>query len=136
MQQGPGRLGSNIGGNVLGQRVGIAERRRLGIVLDEEIERIIDRQFGDQIDGDGKLIGLFGKHQPRQPIAMRVLLPVHKVVFRRHLERIGRNRGAAMRGGAQANDLRTERHRTIIGVAGRMMQFGMNGHSALRLSFL
>ncbi len=128
LQQRPGRFGADIGRNVLGERLRISKGEGLGVFLDEEVERIIDRHFGDQIDCDRKHVGRLGKDQPRQIIAVRVLLPVDEMVVRLDLQRISRDRRPAMRRRTQPDDLRPERNRTVVGIAGGMVKLGENGH--------
>ena len=41
---------------------------------------LIDRQFGDQIDRDPQRPRAIGKHEPRQKIAVRILLPVLEMI--------------------------------------------------------
>ena len=120
--QRAGRLGRQIGGEVEAQVVGINEREILRISLDEEIERIDDRQVGGQVDLDPELLGLFRKHQPRQPVAVRVLLPVDEMLARPHVQGIARNLGPAMRRGAQADHLRSEADRPVVAVGGDVVQ--------------
>ena len=52
LQQRPGRLGRHIDREVVAQRLGIVERPDLGLLFDEEVERIVDRHVGDEIDLD------------------------------------------------------------------------------------
>ena len=97
------------------------ERPDVGVRFDKEIERIDHFHVGEQIDVDGKLFGLFGKYVARQPIAVRVLLPVHEVLRRRHLQRVAGDAGAAVRRRPQPDDLRPQVDRPVIGVARGMM---------------
>ena len=64
------------------------ERPVFRIRFNKEIERIDHFHVGEQIDVDGKLFGLFGKYVTREPIAVRILLPVDEVLRRRHLQRV------------------------------------------------
>ncbi len=106
----------------------VSERKLLGIGLDEKIEWIDDRKFGGQIDLDLELRYAFRKHEPRLPIAMRILLPVHEMIRRRHLERIGGDLCPAVRGRAQPDGLRLQHDRPVVFVVGNMMDGGGNGH--------
>ena len=74
-----------------------------------------------KIDVDGKLFGLFGKYETRQPIAVRVLLPVHEVLRRRHLQSVAGDAGAAVRRRPQPDDLRPQADRPSISVARGVM---------------
>ena len=71
-------------------------------------------------------VDLLGKHEARQPVAVRVLLPVDEMLGRRDLERIARDPRAAMRRRPQPDRLRPERDRPVVGVAGDVMQADEN----------
>ena len=107
----------------------VSEGKLLGVGLDEKVERIDDRKFGGQIDLDLEFRDFLRKHEPRLPIAMRVLLPVHKMLRRRHFQRIGGDFGPAMRGWAQPDGLRLQHNRPVIFVVGDVMDGGGNGHA-------
>ena len=107
----------------------ISERKLLGVGLDEKVERIDDRKFGGQIDLDLELRHFLRKDEPRLPIAMRVLLPVHEMLRRRHLQRIGGDFGAAVRRRAQPDGLRLKHDRPVVFIVGDMMDGGGNGHA-------
>lgn len=107
---------------------GIREGDVLGVRFQKEVERVEHRHFGDQINLDTELVGLFREDQTRQVIALRVLLPVDEVVFRQDFQRIRQHAGAAMGGRAQANDLRTQFDRAFVAVMRDMVQGNMNRH--------
>ena len=121
-QARPGRLFAEIGRQLLVELARIDERVIRRDRIDEEVERIDDRHVGQQIDRDAELGGTLGKHEPRQPIAVRVLLPVHEVLGRRDLQRIAADRGAGVRRRPQPNDLRPERNRAVIPIPGDMLE--------------
>ncbi|MGY4290978.1 hypothetical protein ACVWXO_010244 [Bradyrhizobium sp. LM2.7] len=58
----------------------ILERKAVGIRLDEEVERIDHGHLRREIDLDLQLRGLLREDVARQPIALRILLPVHEMV--------------------------------------------------------
>jgi hypothetical protein len=93
----------------------------VGIGLDEEVERIDHGHLRREIDLDLQLGGLFRKHIPRQPVALRVLLPVHEMVGWRHLERIAHDRRARVRRRPQPDGLRAEIDRTVVFVVRDVM---------------
>ena len=66
----------------LGQPRLVDERNLLGRRLQEKVERVDDRHLGDEIDFDRQLCGRFGKYEPRQKIAVRVLLPIDEMLRR------------------------------------------------------
>ena len=121
-QQRTGRLGAEIGGEVGLQRLLVLERPGLGRFLDEEVERIIDRHVGQEIDLDAEFRGFLREHQPREVVAEWILLPVDEVVFRQDLQRVGRHPCARMRRRPQPDDLRAEPDGTVVAVMGDMVQ--------------
>jgi hypothetical protein len=125
-QQRPGRFGRKIGGEFALQFVGVGERELFGVGLDEEIERIDHRELGGEVDLDAEFLGLFGKNEPREPVAVRVLLPIDEMVGRRNLQRIARHPGAAVRRRAQPDDLGAERNRAIVEISRDVLQSDQN----------
>ena len=112
----------------------VGEGELLGVGLDEEIERVEHGEIGQKIDLDAEFRGLFGEHQPRQPIAVRVLLPIDEMLRRRDLERIAGHAGAAMRRRAQPHDLRPKRDIAIVFIMGDVVQGDLDRHGADGLS--
>ena len=110
------------------QAVGILERECVGIWLDEEIERIDHGHLRREVDLDFQLGGLLRKDVARQPVALRVLLPVHEMVRRRDLERIAQDRRAGVRRRAQPNGLGAEIDRTVIFVMRDVMKCDVDRH--------
>ncbi len=68
------------------QRRLVGEREPLGVLLDEEVERVDHHQVGNQADGDVEDLDLLREDDPGQPVAERVLLPVEEVVLRADVE--------------------------------------------------
>ena len=64
------------------QGVGVVEWNFFGRFFDKEPKRIDDRHVGYQIDRDTEFCRLLFKRRPGQEVAVRVLLPVEKVVCR------------------------------------------------------
>ncbi len=131
LEQRTRRLGLAKRRDLLGERGVVTKGKGLGVGLEEEVERIDHRQVGDEIDGDFEPGGLLGEHQARQMIALRVLLPVDEVVLGLDLERVGKDRRAAVRRRAQAYDLRAERNRPVVAVGRPMMQRDVDAHDGL-----
>ena len=111
-------VGDEIRLQLRGQVALVSEGAGLGVILDEEIERVDDRHLGGQIDLDLQFGGPLGEDQTGEPVPVRVLLPVDEVVLRQDLEGIGRHGRARMRRGAQADHLRSELDRPIVLVVG------------------
>src|SRR3546814_19567498 len=74
------------------------------------------------------LPGFLGKHQPRQVIALGILLPVDEMLIGRDLQRIRKNARAAVGRRAQANDQRTELDSAVVSVMRDMVQCDVNRH--------
>ena len=120
------------GGKVFTQLGGERKRPRLRIRLDEKIEGIDHFQVGDEIDRDGKFFGPLREDETREPITVRVLLPVHEVLGGLHRQRIAGNAGAAMRCRPQPYDLRPETDRPGVIVARCVVKPDKNGHAVTR----
>jgi hypothetical protein len=112
----------------------VAEGKSLGLRLKEEIEWIDHRHVGDQIDRDVEPGCLLREHEPRQVVALRILLPVDEVVLGLDLERVGKDRCAAVRSGAQAHDLRSECYRPVVFVGRSMMQCDLDAHGGMLMT--
>ena len=132
LKKGTGRLRRPVDDEVRPQVLAIVERPVLGVLLDEEVERIIHGHVGDDVDLDLELGDEFRKDVAGEPIAVRVLLVVHEMPGRRHFERMGDDAGAAVRRGAEPDDLRTERNGPVIFVMRQVMDCGSDRHGRAR----
>src|SRR5262249_33652727 len=117
-----------IRNELLRQLLVVAEGKLLRRRLEEEVERVDDPQVSDQVDLQPELGGLFRKHETRNVVAERILLPVDEVLARRHGQREGQDRRPAVRRRAQAYKLRSDRDRAVVAVARYMIQVDMNTH--------
>ena len=107
----------------------VGEGEALGVLLDEEVEGVDRHQVGDQADGDLEAVGLLGEDQPGQPVAERVLLPVHEVGLRADLEGVGLDRRAAVRCRPQPDHVRTHRDRVREVVGGPVLERDLDRHA-------
>ena len=123
-----GRLGSAIDNEIRSQVLAIFEWPGFGAFLDEEVERIVHRHVGDDVDLYLQFGDEFGEDVAGEPVAVRILLVVHEVLRRRHLERMRNHAGAAVRGGAKANDLRPKRNGAVVFVMRQMVDGGADRH--------
>ena len=73
-------LGRAIDDEIRPQVLGIFEWPGLRALLDEKIERVVDRHVGDDIHLDLQLVDEFRKDVAREPVAVRILLMVHEMV--------------------------------------------------------
>ncbi len=128
----PRALGRAVDDEIGPQVLAIFERPNLRAFLDEEIERIVDRHVGDDVDLDLEFIDQFGKDIARQPVAIRVLLDVHEMIGRRNFQRMRYDPGAAMGRGPEPDDLRPERDRPVIAIVRQMMDGGSDRHGRAR----
>ena len=126
----PLALELEIRGQVDRQSRIIGKRIFLRRILDKEIERIDHRQLGQQIDLDREMVDRLGKHHPRLPIAVRILLPVDEVVRRTDRQRIIGHRRPTVRRRPKPDDLRPQLDRFVVGIAGEVMQ-GCLDHARL-----
>ena len=93
----------------------------LGLRFEEKIEWVDHRHFGDQVDFDAQFGGFLGDHQAREPVALRILLPIDEMLLGKNIERVRQDGGAAVRRGAQPDDLRAQADRTVIPVVRHMV---------------
>ena len=107
----PRRLGRAIDDEIGPQVLAIFERPGLGAFFDEEIERIVDRHVGDDVDLDLQFADQFGEDVAGEPVAVGVLLVVHEMVGGRHFQRMRDDPGAAVRRGPEPDDLRARAKR-------------------------
>jgi hypothetical protein len=92
----------------LGQRRRIGERESLGVRLDEEVEGVDDREVRDQVDFDLDCVGALRKDQPRDPVPIRILLPVEEVRLGLYIQRVAQDRRPAMRRRPQPDFVRRD----------------------------
>jgi hypothetical protein len=128
LEEGRGGHAHEVGRELARQVRGVAEWVALGVGLEEEIERIDDRHLGDQVHLDAQLARLLGEHQASEPVALRVLLPVHEVLLRRDAQRVGMYRRARMRRGPEAHHLRPELHRPVVAIVRDVVQRDVDRH--------
>ena len=109
---------SEIDVEVVPDLLRVGEGNGLGVVLDEEVEGIDHLHVGDQSDGDRKLTGAVGEHQPGQEVAECILLPVHEMIGRLDRQRVRLDRCAAVWRRPQPDDVRMYVHQPVEGVGG------------------
>ena len=115
----------------LGQCRRIGERELLGIGLDEEVEGIDDGEVRREVDQHLELLGRLGEHQPGEPVAVGILLPVEEVARRLDVERIAQHRRAAVRGRPQADLVRREAYPPVEAIGGAVVQRDPYRHGGL-----
>ena len=98
----------------------VGERVVLGVVLDEEVERVDHRHVRDQADGDLEFAGLAREDDPGQVVAEGVLLPVDEVIGRGDGQRIRLDGRPGVRCGSEPDDVRADADGPVEPVAGAM----------------
>ena len=131
-EEWPRRLGPPVDRQILLEFRRIFERPCLRPLLDEEVERVVDRHVRDEIDLDAEFRDRLGKDEAAQPVAVGVLLVVCEVAGRCDLEAVAHHTCPAVRCGAQADDLRSERHRPIVAVVRQVVDRGEDRHRCTR----
>ena len=120
-----------IGHEVARHVARVVERVLLGLGLEEEVERVVDRHLGHQVDGDLEFGGRLREHQPRQVVGEGVLLPVDEVLRRLHAQRIRHDVRTAVRRRAQAHHLWRQTDAAVVAVVRDVVQRDMDGHGFL-----
>ena len=124
-----------IGGEFELQVIGVFEREFFGIGLDEEVEGVDDRELRREVDLDLELRHRLREDKAGEPVAVRILLPVHEMLVGRHLERIARHLGSAMGRRPQTDRLRSEHDRPVIGILGDVVQADENRQNVFPFAF-
>ena len=112
------RLGLQIDREVVADILRVVEGPLLGFRLDEEVERVVDRHVGDEIDLDLQLADRLGEDEAGKVVAVGVLLQVHEMAGGADLERMAEHAGARMRRRLQADRLRPQRNRAVVACSG------------------
>ena len=135
LQARPCRFRRAVDDEVGPEILAIFERPGLRALLDKEIERIVDRHVGDDVDLDPQLADEFGEDVAGEPVAVRILLMVHEMLGRRHFERMSNDPGSAVRRRAEAGDLGPKRNGAVVFVVRQVVDGGSNGHGWARVSW-
>ena len=112
----------------MGERGVVGERDGFGIGFEEEVERVVDGHFRDEVDLDLEGAGFFREDETGEVIGLGVLLPVEDVFGWGDAERVAEDSGAAVGGGAETDDLRAERDGAVVLVGGDVVEGDVNGH--------
>lgn len=132
LQARTGRLRRHVDRQILLDRFRVSEGPLGRLFLDEEVEGIIDRHVGDEIDLDLELRHRVREDVAGKVVAVRILLQVDEMVGGRDLQRVAEHPCLRMRGGFQSDDLWAETDRLVIGVVSQMIDAGFDRH----ISFL
>ena len=108
----------------------VAERKAFGVLLEEEVERVDHRHVGHQVDLEDEVARALGEHEAREVVAERILLPVHEVLARLHLQRVAVHRRAGVRRRAQPDHVRRHRHGAVEAVLGAVVDGDADGQEA------
>ena len=124
------RLDDQIGREFERERRLVAERKTLGRGFEEKIERVDDRELRDEIDRDAQMIRRIRNEDAREPVRLRIGLPVQKVALGLDVETVGEDRRAAMRRRPKADHLRPELDPPIVSVPRGVVEGDPNAHLA------
>ncbi len=116
------RFQIKICGKILTQSRIVSEGICLRIRIDEEVERIDDRQLGKEIHFDREMIDRLGEDDARLPVAVRILLPVQEVIGWTDFQRVIGHRRAAVWRRPQTDHLRPQIDGPAIVIAREMME--------------
>ena len=106
---------------ILSQVLRVVEGPLFRTFLDKEIEGIVDRHVCGQVHLDPEFPHRVREHEPRQPVAIGVLLMVDEIAFRRNLQRMCDDAGSAVGRRSQPDRLRSQCNRAIISVMREMI---------------
>jgi hypothetical protein len=123
-----GRLPLQVGRELAGERGLVADGLPFGLGLDEEVERVDGGHLGDEIDREANFLARLREDEAREVVAVGVLLPIQEMRLRLDLERITQDRRAAVRGRAEADDVRLNRHEPVVAVLRDVVQGNSDGH--------
>mmetsp|Transcript_20387 Transcript_20387/g.78151 ORF Transcript_20387/g.78151 Transcript_20387/m.78151 type:complete len:242 (+) Transcript_20387:940-1665(+) len=128
-QQRRGVAGLQIGRELDLLGLVVDEREGLGLRFEEEVEGVVDRHLGHQVHRDGELGRLLGEDQAGQVVGERILLPVDEVGRGLDAQGVAEDGRAAVRRGAQPDDLRAEVDRAVVAVAGDVLEGDVDAHA-------
>jgi hypothetical protein len=106
----------------------VVEGEVCGRLFDEEVERVDDREVGDEIDDNGEFARGLGEHETRKMISERILLPVDEVLGRRDRHRVGEDRRAAVRRRTQSHHVRGQCHCSVEAVGHAVLERDADAH--------
>ena len=107
---------------------GVHEREVLGVLLQEEVERIDDGHLRDQVHLEDELGRGLLKDQPRLVVSEGILLPVEKVRVRLDAQGVRDDGRPAVRRGPEPHDVRRGVDRPIVAVTTRMVERDADAH--------
>ena len=118
LQQRTSRLDGEVGRKIGLLLLLILEGYGLRVVGKKIVKRVKHRHLGDEIDLDLEFAGLLREHDTRQPVRLRILLPVDEMRLGRDPLRVGENAGTTVWRGTQPDDLRPKLDRLVVVVLG------------------
>ena len=117
-----------VGLELDGLRGIVRKGKLLGSRLQEEIERVVHRHLRHQVDLDRELPRRLRENQPREVVALRILLPVHEVRLRLDPQRVTQDRRPAMRRRSQPHDLGPQPDQPVVGIGSLVVEGDVDGH--------
>ena len=127
------RVHDQVRGKILERIRFVPEREVCRVVFQEEVERVEDSQFRNEINVYDEGLGGLGKDESRQIITVRILLPVEEMFPRLNLQGVAADCRPAMGRGPQSYNMGGQSYQTVVFVACPMVQCDANAHT--RCSF-
>ena len=112
----------------------VAERKALGVGLEEEIERVDDRHLHHEVDLDLELARALRKGEAGEVVRLWVLLPVDEVLRGRDAQGVRQHAGARVRSRPQPHDLGSQHHRAVVAVVRDVVEGDVDRHGQARRS--
>ena len=119
-----------VGRELLAQRGVVLERKRLGVLLDEEVEGIDDRHLGDEPHVHRELRDRLREDRPADHVAERILLAIQAMIGGLDIEPVVMDRRPRMRRREETNHVRGEVDRAVVLVTCRVVERDVNGHQS------
>ena len=133
LQQRRGRFNRQVRHQLLGHGWCVFERERFGFWFKEKVKRVQRDHVHHHVHRDLEFTRRLGEHQTGLVVRKRVLLPVDEMLCRLDFQGVRQNLRAAVRGRAQANDLRTERYQAVVLVMRDVAEGNVEGQGSSRL---
>ena len=112
----------------------VGEGKFLGIFLEEKVEGIKHRQFRHEVHLNGEFRERFFEIEAGEVIGKGILLPVQEMLASLDLQRVGNDRGAAVGGRPQADDVGTVHSGPVVFVSGAVGKGDVDGHCRTGIS--
>ncbi|MCY1167253.1 hypothetical protein D9M73_72130 [compost metagenome] len=131
LQQGRGGLRRQVRCELPCHGGFVFEGELFGCRFQEKIKRVEHHHVNHKVHRDLEFPRRLRENQPGLVVCKRVLLPVDEVVRRLDLQRIRQHLGPAVRGRAQAHNLRPQLDQSVVFVMGDVAEGNVDGQDGL-----